>query len=356
MSNHRINKTIRMPKAILSIIWIPILLLSCANPKKAIEKGHYLNAMNYASKGIRIGKDIAQNEHYLQEATKALVAETLEKYEQEKSPEVRNWKRSRSKLYTVLNQIGENNIKMEGRISESYDKLCEVKQELDLQIVNYYYDEGERLLQKSIATGETALAREAYREFLSSETEGAELFYGNLDNLKEECIRHGSIIIDSPRNVRLASVFLQRMNEENPVADCSVSYTAGWVDIDETSVKSVETITKEIKVGQNSVTDTSGLVTYTDIMEEIEGYKNITNITYTASQDLNFYVTANTDQCFLRNRAVTLVETEECTMIKYTGDKRVFITTIEQDCNSFFIKNDLERALTGQLGQNLFIN
>ena len=329
-------------------------LFSCFTPEKALENKNYVKAMNMASHKILKGKDIETNTYYLQTASQELVKQTLDNYNTENSTDVNDWKKSLLKFYNVLSKINDNNIKTNGLLTETYDDFCEVKYELDLKIIDYYYDEGIKLLEKSISLNEGQWAREAYYQFQLSEKEGASKYY-NLLNLNEECILHGSIFVDAPNKLRLNSVFLKPLSDENQTADCTISVYEGFINFNERDNKSKEKKTKEIKVGQNALTDTSGVTTYEDIMEEVTGYKETTEITYTARQQLDIWVTANTSECFLSNRSINLEVSDQCTEIEYSGDKSVFTSTVDQRCSEFSIKRDLERKLADELSSNLYI-
>jgi len=98
-----------------------------------------------------------------------------------------------------------------------------------------------------------------------------------------------------------------------------------------------------------------GVTTYEDIMEEIIGYKNRKEITYTATQDVYIRVIANNPECYLTSRTLNLEVSDQCTEIEYTGDKSVFIIAIDQSCSKFNIEWDLERSLKAERNQNLYI-
>jgi len=98
------------------------------------------------------------------------------------------------------------------------------------------------------------------------------------------------------------------------------------------------------------------VTSYEDIIEEVVGYKNIKEITYTAQQQIFITVNANNSECYLSNRTVNLEVSDQCTEIKYTGDQRVFTTTIEQNCNDFLIQSDLKRKIANEHSQHLYIN
>lgn len=332
-----------------------LTLCHCSSPQKAIENKNYNKAMNLATKFIEKGKDLEANTMYLQTAAEAFAKEALVSYHEQKSTTMMDWKQSQAKLYQVLNQLGKRNINTNGLISESYDLVCEAKQEIDLKIINHYYDEGERLLAKSKSLDESEWARNAYQKFIASEREGAALFYDNLDELKADCVEYGSITVDS-RGVGYNNIFLKPVADStDEVADCTVGWSAGLVDFNSTSSLNVIEQKRQLIIGQNSSTDTSGIVTFQDITEEVIGFKNETTFNYTVSQVLSIQVTANTSECFLNSSTVTLSESNSCTAVEYTGDLRAFVTTFNTTCDEFFKKTELENKLRTTLNNNLFV-
>jgi len=342
---------------ILSTVFLFCFISACSSSEKALENKRYLKAMNLASKQIKKGNNIDENTIYLQSAAQGLVNKTLDSYQNENASNVKDWKRSRTKFYSVLKQLNNKNIKTNGLISQSYDRLCEAKQELDLRIVNYYYDEGIKLLNKSKSTNETQWAREAYHEFQLSEKEGASAFYGNLLDLKEECIQYGSIFVDAPSELRLNNKFLKSIaDHEGAIADCTIKIGSSSVTFSESFNETQEEKTKEIKVGENAITDTSGVTTYEDILEEVIGFKNTNEITFSANQQIYITVTPNNSECFLDNRTLNLEASEKCTEIKYTGDKSVFTSSIDQTCSKFNIEMNLKQDLRREHSNNLYID
>lgn len=63
-----------------------------------------------------------------------------------KSENVKDWVKTQSKLYRTLEEVGIANILLRDIINEPYDELCNVKKDIDYQIVEHYYDEGDDYL------------------------------------------------------------------------------------------------------------------------------------------------------------------------------------------------------------------
>lgn len=333
-------------------------LFSCYTSKSALEDKKYVKAMNLAANKIKSGKNIEENTYYLQMAGEELANQTIHNYQSQESTNVKDWKRSRTKFYRVLTQMHKNNLKTGGLLSKSYDGLCKAKHELDLRIVDYYFEEGLYLLDQSIERNESKWARDAYYQFQISEKEGASQFYNNLEELKEEAIYYGSILVDIPEEVELDNMFLIRASPENASkADCKITIDESMIDFNQSIDESKESKSKVIKVGEKAVVDTAGVTTYEDVLEEVTGYKNIKEITYTATQDIILEVTANNSECFLEDNRITLEVSEECTEIKYTGEKSVFTSAIDCTCWSSFSKEwDLERELKRKRENELIFN
>ena len=128
------------------------------------------------------------------------------------------------------------------------------------------------------------------------------------------------------------------------------------VEFDETIKTSKKKKTKEIKVGEEEVTNGVGRTSTKDIVETLEGVKTTKDISYEATQRLTIRVIKNTSRCFLSSRTEELVVTETCTETEYTGDEDVFTTTFEKSCNGNNVASDLKRKLGSELSRNLFID
>jgi len=172
-------------------------------PEKAVSKQKYTKAMDLA---------LEANKHYLKVAADSLSQQTLRAYTIENPNSIKAYKKNQNKFNHVLTKIGESNIKTKGLVSESYNSLCDVKYELDLKIVDYYYQEGKYLLEKSKTTNEKRWAREAYYEFTKSEKEGASTFYNDVEKLRKESLALGSILISAPYNLDINNKFGSMLN------------------------------------------------------------------------------------------------------------------------------------------------
>lgn len=338
---------------------LAMLLLSvqaCRSPEKAIHKGQYKRAMNLATKKILKGKEVEQNQEYLQRAAKAIAEKTMHHYEYYNSG-IEDWKRSQNKLNNSLTVIGDKNIKTQGLVSESYDMLCEAKYETDFKIVNYYYDEGRHLLEGSIESGDKSLARDAYYEFVKSEREGAAYFYDDLELLKEDCRTYGTILVVAPSELSLPQFTTRVAAGSGEMPDCIVRVNHSHSRVREGLGSEKKTkLTKTIKVGQNAVTDTAGVTTYEDILEEVEAYEIIRTLRFEGQQSLSINVTANTAHCFLRDRNETLRESEECEEISYSGDMRAVGNQKCKTCNESRMIGSVKSALRSRLSEELYVD
>ncbi len=343
-------------KSIITNFLFLVFLASCASPEKSFQKGQYTKAMRLATKEIQKGKNVAQNKKYLASSASILSEQTLSNYLLSNSTDIKDWKDSQNEFNSVLATIGKNNIATKGLVSDSYNKLCDVKYDLDLRIVDYYYQNGLDLLTESKSTGTTELAREAYHQFVKSEKEGANTFYTDLEVLKEECIEYGSIYVSAPSELQLKSLFLRTasVNEEQR-PDCYITVSYGHVNIDESKSINTTTLKERVKVGQNAITDTSGVTRYEDLFEEVTAKEHRTVINYTAHQTLDIRVKANTDECFLRSRTVRLAENDTCTEVSYTGDMRAVKSNNSTNCNDSQFRSNLRRAIERALDSELYI-
>lgn len=338
-----------------SLALISLFIISCTSPQKAIDKGKYTKAMNIAARKIEKGKNVTQNQYHLQTAASAIADQTLQTYYAKSDATVDDWKLSQTRFNRVLSIIGKNNIKTQGMISDSYDKLCATKYDLDLKIVDYYYQEGIYLLDESIASGQTKLARNAYHEFELSEKEGAHHFYHDLEKLKVDCIYHGSIDVIAPLDYKANSAFINKLPPtSSETADCRITIDYGRTSISEDYNTSRKSHKKEILVGQNCIRDTSGNVTYEDILEEVTAYENINEITYTARQRISINVEELTSQCFLKSRTVNLCETEVCTETSFSGDLRAVTTVCNSSCSASSLRSDVSNDINRSVNRNLY--
>lgn len=339
----------------LALAYISICTLSCTSPQKAIEKGKYTKAMNLATKKIKKGKEVDLNQQYLRTAASAISEQTLQDYYARHNSTINDWKVSQTRFNKVLSDIGKNNIKTQGMVADSYDKLCNTKYDLDLKIVDYYYQEGIALLDDAMALGKTKFARQAYHEFELSEKEGASHFYHDLESLKEECIEHGSIYVIAPSDFNDSNKFIYSIpKDSNQKADCIITIDYGYPNVSESTNTSQKTHQKKVVVGQNTVTDTTGKVTYEDILQDVYAYENINQITYTARQHLSVDVEELTSECFLKSRSVNLCETEVCTEINYTGDLRAVPNSSNTSCNRSSLSSEVSNDIRGQARRNLY--
>lgn len=340
----------------IALAFTTLFLVSCITPQEAIDKGQYTKAMKISTRKILKGKDVAANQEHLLTAAAAITDERIDNYYSINSESIKTLKVEQDKFNDALSAIGKNNLKTQGLVSDSYNKLCDVKYDLDIQIVDYYYDEGNNLLAVSKSTGKKSPARDAYREFVLSEKEGANTFYNDLTALKEESVEHGSITVDAPRFLRSRSPFIKfAEGTSNTIPDCYVSTSTGAPRVYETSSISTREFSRRVKVGERAITDTSGVTRYEDIFQNVYAYEETETINFTAQQSLNINVTANTEECFLADRNLTFRETDSCREVTVLGDSRAYRGQSRSTCNKSGIRNKLTRELDSEISSNLYI-
>lgn len=333
-----------------------IIISSCATPEKALRNQNYNKAMRLATKKILKGQNIDENRHYLNSAAQEITASTLGSQSQRYDNGIDDWKIDQVNYNKALTTIGKHNIATKGMVADSYNQLCDAKYDLDLKIVNYYYEEGVSLLTEAELTGETASARNAYSEFIKSEEVGGHAFYHDIETYKERCVEQGMIYVTAPADVGLLNIFVTRIPDEDMNdADCIISIDYGFPQITESSSITTNQLKKSVKTGQNTVTDTSGVVTFEDIYEDVFATEQIEEIQFEGSQWIQINVNKKTSECFLESNSRSLSVSDKCTTKTYTGDSRAIGSNTNTTCDKAHIRNCLQNDLRSRVNSCLDI-
>ena len=116
---------------------IALLLPSCKTPTELLAEGNYKFAFRKAVREVKNKKNIAQNIKVIEAAAEIKVKEAL-LYSSIKtdSENVKDWIKTQTKVYKLLETLGKANILTEGSIAEPYDLLCNEKKKLIIKSLN----------------------------------------------------------------------------------------------------------------------------------------------------------------------------------------------------------------------------
>ena len=345
----------------LRLTLLPICLLgllSCSSPSKALEKGRSKKAIRLAKSDLRKNKNITENITILNVAAHDEIDKVLASNTNKlSSPEVKDWIKVQNNYFGLLENIGEANQLSNGEVSEPYDRLCEHKTELDYKIADHYYQEGEEQLLAYHRSNEKSMARQAYGRYNLAQEYGADKYYADIQEKLDYCVEHGRVYYIaydySPSN----DLFFRPLSESphDVEADCVFSSSRSGYTTSETSSTSEKKYEERVQIGQESETDTSGIVTYTPIYEYVYAYKNTTDITVTLSTTTSVNVKNQTGQCHVRSWNFSKTVSDSYEEITFTGDSRAFPIGAKDETGvpAFFIsklQGRLDDAVEDELG------
>jgi hypothetical protein len=338
-------------------VLLAVLLISCSTPQKAFDKADYSKSIKLASKDINKGKKVEENKQLIKRASQLAVDETLAVNESlVTSSEVKDWKKVQTSYFKTLEVIGEANKVSAGSAREAYDQLCDQKSDLDFSIAEYYHLAGDELLSESRDTERTAPARQAYQHYQDCLKNGGTTFYNDLDDLIQECIERGTVYYVARDGATVGgSVFLKKLpSGADWVADCEISIDRGTITFSETKSDNRKNLDKEIEVGQNAITDTSGVTTYEPILDKIYGAEITTTVTVIARSTTHKQVRRNTEECFLRDSSFDTEVSDTYEEIRYEGDNRTWPDFAENETGppAYFnsnLEDDLKRTINTKI-------
>ncbi len=343
-------------KSFLNLTLILILFFSCTSPREALKKGQYRTALNLASNEIKNGKNIEQNELILKKAADQLVKKTMyENKDKLNSDNIKNWIKVQDKFYGVLNSLGKANIESGEKITDTYDKLCSAKIDVDFKIAEYYYNSGLDLLKEYNQTKLKETARQAYFQFSESKNQGGPGFFNDIDDLLEYSLQNGIVYYECDDLDLGNSLFFR---EIQPGADfepdCIVEVNQSSIDFDEEEDKIEDQYTKDIEVGTKETRDTAGNVIYKPIYETIEATVYTIKHTITAYNTTTIDVDDMTGQCTIESESFTTEFSDSYKEIKIEGDERAINEDIDEKSGEpAFFRDDLEDKLNEKIQEKL---
>lgn len=340
-----------------STTFFALLLVSCSTPQKAFEKADYTRSIKLASKNISKGKKVEENKDLIKRASQQAVDHTLSvNAELISSSEVKDWKKVQANYFKTLEVIGAANKVSAGSAREAYDQLCDQKSDLDFSIAEYYHLAGDELLTESRDTESTAPARQAYTYYQDCLKNGGSTFYNDLDDLMQECIERGTVYYIANDGASVGgNIFLKQLPRgADRIADCEISVRRNSVSFSEKKSDNRKNLDKEIEVGQNAITDTSGVTTYEPIYDKIYGAEITTTVTVTASSTTYKNVRRNTEECFLSDSNFNTSVSDSYEEIRYEGDNRTWPDFAKNETGApAFFNSKLEDQLNKEIDRKI---
>ena len=337
------------------IIFI-FLLFSCYSPKEALKRGYYKTAMRNAADEIKRGKNIEENKFIVHKAADQLVKKIRYKNKElENSDDIKTLIKIQDKYYVLLENIGKANLKSNGEITDIYDNLCSVKQDIDYKIANIYFQRANKFLSEYNQNHKKETSRNAYFNLASCKKSGGLLYFNGLDSLMEFSYKKGIVYYVSDDVDIGYSLFLQPLPDTaNFEPDCIVDVDYGWVNIDKSESIEEKKYEKEIQTGTKEVKDTAGNITYIPVYETIKATVYTKTITWTASRRVNISVDDNTGECTLNGESFIVESSDSFEEIEIEGDERAINTVIiEKRGKPAFFESDLEDELNNKIRQRL---
>jgi len=336
---------------------LAIGLASCASPSKALEKGQNKKAMRLAKSDLKKNKNIEENIAILNEASNNEIDFILANNESKvASPEVKNWIKAQNNYYSLLENIGEANQITGGEVAQPYDRLCEVKTDLDFKIVEHYYDEGENHLAEYHYSDDKSKARSAYGFYHNAEEYGGDKYYQDIQDKKDYCVEHGRVYYRaydySPSN----NIFLQPVPwNSDREADCVFNSSRSGYSSSQTRSTSQKTYSKKVEVGQEEIKDTSGNITYKTIYDKVYAYEDITEIKVTLRTNTWVNVENQTGHCHIRSWSFSDEVSDSFEEVRFSGDIRAYPAGANDQTGepAFFrsnLEDELDRDVRRELG------
>ena len=301
-------------------------VISCATPLQHYNNGDYRDAIRQANSNIEKKKDIEENLDVLNACYHTLIAQTLQKHHNQIiNGTIDDWKIAQEDYYDLLADIGKSNIRTQGKIQDLYDSFCDSKINIDFQITEHLYEEGERIMEKFYASMVKNDARNACIKFQECIDYGGEVFFNSLLDKKNLAQELGTVFIYCEGDAEIISEDFTKQVFDKENADCILERYESFITTNTVQISSnKETVTREIEVGKGSEKDTSGFVKYFPIMEKVSADVNTEIYRSTASACVNFKIIPITDQCNQRSSSDMISNSETFEIVTWSGDSRAF--------------------------------
>ena len=341
---------------ILTILSICAVFFSCSTPLQLLEEGKIDKAFRIAAKKVKSGKNTSENRLVLiKSANKLIQNELYNNLHLTQSKKVQDWVKAQNNYFKTLKDIVVANDLVEGQLQNSYDQLCNQKIELDFKIVNYFYQNGDKLLATHYDQLSKHHAREAYYQYQESLAFGGDRFFQDIEDKMEECIVEGRIFFVSHNFNPTTDLFFQPLPEDAKYEpDCSISASFGPRSFSYSSHSTSSDYSKEVEVGKKSEIDTSGKLIYKSILKTICATVRITKTTITASSNTSIYSDDITGYCFKEDKFFRSCASDSYTVVDISGDRRAISGAIPCNTGSEFairrsLESDLDRAIDSEL-------
>lgn len=338
------------------LLLLPLFAGSCATSSKALEKGQNKKAIRLAKSDLRKNKNVEDNIAILNVASQNEVDKILAlNSKRASSSNVEDWIVVQNNYYDLLENIGEANKLSQGKVSKPYDNLCEYKTDLDHKIANHYYQEGEIHLLDYEKLVQKKLAKKAYYSYLKSKEYGGDKYFTDIHEKLEYCLEKGRVYYIAHGYSPTKKLFFRPLPRDTSLtADCILKSTRSGYTVSEQRAESQKTYSEKVEVGKESFTDTSGVVTYEPIYNDVFAYKNTTKITVTLRTTTWINVKNESGQCHLRSWSFNSKVSDSYEEVRYTGDNRAYpiLAKDETGVPMSFMSN-LERELNSEVNKEL---
>jgi hypothetical protein len=193
-------------KPTMMFFLIYIMFYSCQTPERAFKDKYYKTVMQLAANEIKKGKNSDANKDVLQNSVSKYIDEELSEVQQYlNSQDVAKWKKAQDQLYINLEIIGKANINSGYLITKNYDYVCSYKKALDFKIVDHYFHNGLKEIKQFDISGMKIYARNAYYLFNDAIKSGGQIYYNDLNSLKDYSLEKGVVYYSVHGNYDIGS-------------------------------------------------------------------------------------------------------------------------------------------------------
>lgn len=319
------------------LLFLSVLTLAaCKSPTQLLDEGKHNSAFKKAIKEIKYDKNVQENTRVLKATAEFKVNEAIQYSRiKSKTQNVKDWIKTQTKIYTLLEDLGKANTITNGSISDSYDLLCNEKKDLDYQIVEFYYDEGQEHLDRFYRDGQKNDARKAYYSFKNCEKYEGQSHFLNLADQIKDAHKKGIVYYVSNYRDMGNKLFLKPLpGNADFLPDCDIYVDQGYVTVSEDRSSKSKDYEKEVEVGREEITDTSGNVTYKTIFETRRATVTTTTITLTATVTTFINSKNVTGQCNISSTQFTTRESDSYNEVSIDGDVEALQGNIREKSGS----------------------
>lgn len=334
----------------LYLLLIILAISSCKSPVKLLEEGKYNTAFDRAVAEVKRGKNVKENLEVIKISAELKVEEAL-RYSaiMTKTEKVKDWIKTQTKVYGLLEDLGKANKIVDGKIYEQYDALCNEKKDIDYQIVDYFYEEGHDHLDRFYNEGNKVDARHAYKSFKNCEKYEGQSFFLRLAENTEDAYQNGIVYYVSDYGKIGSRLFLKPLPKNAEFQpDCDILIDHGFVSFSSSESSSDDKKTEEIETGTEAVTDTSGNTTYHPIYETVSAKITTKTITITITARVSTKMTCInvTGQCSMRSSYFNTQFSDSYEEVSVSGDERAITFHVDEHCGEpAFFKSNIEDEL-----------